>query len=93
MKPSNFTDYPWSSVLQNSESETIAQNIMKILKRTGNEFRPLYWEEYKEERLKDGNFSSNEKSIFESVITYCKSPQTAILFSKTWAEKYNTTYK
>ncbi len=85
MKPSNFTSYPWSSVLQNSESETIAQNIMKILKRTGDEFRPITWEEYKEERLKDGNFSDREKSIFENVISYCKSADTAVLFCKTWA--------
>ncbi len=84
MKPSNFTSYPWSSVLQNSESETIAQNVMKVLKRTGDEFRPLSWEEYKEERLKDGNFSDREKSIFENVIPYCKSADTAVLFCKTW---------
>ncbi len=85
MKPSNFTSYPWSSVLQNSESETIAQNVMKVLKRTGDEFRLLFWEEYKEERLKDGNFSDREKSIFENVIPYCQSADTAVLFCKTWA--------
>ena len=84
MKPSNFTSYPWSSVLQNSESETIALNVMKILSRTGNEFRPITWEEYKEERLKDGYFSDREKSIFENVIPYCKSADTAVLFSKSW---------
>ena len=57
---------------------------MKILKRTGDEFRPITWEEYKEERLKDGNFSDREKSIFENVIPYCKSADTAVLFCKTW---------
>jgi len=84
MKPSNFTSFPFGSVLQNSESETIALNIMKILKRTGDEFRSLSWEEYKSERLKDGNFSDREHPIFEKVIRYCKSADTAILFSEEW---------
>ena len=84
MKPSNFTTYPWSSVLQNSESETIALNVMKILARTGNEFRELSYEEYKSERLKDSNFTDKEQSYFEKIILYCKTADTAILFSKSW---------
>lgn len=84
LKPSNFTKHPWSSVLGNSESENIACNIMVILKRTGNEFRPLEWEEYKAERLKDGHFSEIEKKYFDDVIPYCKSADTAVLFSKSW---------
>lgn len=84
MKPSNYTTHPWNSVLQNSESETIAVNIMVILKRTGDTFRDLSWEEYKEERLKDKNFSEREKNYFDKVIDYCKSSETAKLFSKSW---------
>lgn len=85
MKPSNFTKYPWSSITQNSECETIAKNIMLILKRTGDKFRPLTFDEYKSERLKDGNFTESEKNYFDKVIDYCKSPDTAKLFSKEWA--------
>lgn len=84
MKPSNFTKHPLDSVLKNNESETIARNIMVILERTGNEFRPLGWEEYKSERLKDGNFTEGEKYYFDKAIDYCKSPDTAKLFSKSW---------
>ena len=84
MKPSNYITYPWSSVCKKSECETIAMNIMIILKRTGDEFRDLSFEEYKSERLKDGNFTEREKEYFEQVIGYCKSPDTAKLFSKSW---------
>jgi hypothetical protein len=85
MNPSHFTAYPWSSVLQNSESEIIALNIMLILKRTGDTFRDLSWEEYKAERIKDGNFSEREKGYFDAVLPYCKSAETARLFSAKWA--------
>lgn len=54
MKPSNFKTYPWNSVLRNNESETIARNVMVILSRTGDTFRPLAYDEYKTERLKEG---------------------------------------
>lgn len=84
MKPSDFLEYPWSLVTQNSECETIALNIMVILKRTGDEFRELTFDEYKTERLKDGGFTEGEKHYFDQVIGYCKSPDTAKLFSKQW---------
>jgi hypothetical protein len=71
-------------VTKNSESETIALNIMVILKRNGNTWRELPFEEYEEERKKDGNYSEQEKYIFEGVRGYCKSPYTATLFSATW---------
>ena len=90
MKPSNFTSYPFDSVLQNSESETVAKNIMVILSRTGDRFRPLTWEEYKKERLQDGVFSQNEYEYFQSVIDYCKSADTAKLFSKEWSKQFET---
>ena len=83
--PEDFCEaHPWSSVFQNSESETIAANVMVILKRTGNTFRDLSWEEYKEERLKDENFSEIEKPYFERVMPYFKSADTAALFSPDW---------
>lgn len=86
LKPSDFCTHPWSSVLQNSESETVAGNIMCILKRTGNKFRELPWDEYKTERLKDGNFTDGEHCLFDKVIDYCKSPDTAKLFCPDWKE-------
>lgn len=84
MKPENFIKHPWDSVLQGCEYEVIAVNIMKILKRTGNEFRPLSWEEYKKERLKDSDFREREKEYFDKVIPYCTCPEMAKLFSKDW---------
>ena len=84
--PADFCVYPWSSVTKNSESETVAVNIMKILKRNGNTWRELPFEEYEEERKEDGDYSEREKYIFEGVRGYCKSVDTATLFSKTWTE-------
>ena len=93
MKPSNFTSNPMGSVLRKSEFETVAQNIMLILKRTGDVFRELTWEEYKEERLKDRNFSEREKQYFDGVIGYCNSADKAVLFCNNWAKKQNKTSK
>lgn len=84
--PSDFTNLPWSSVLNQSEYEVIALNIMEILKRTGNIFRKLTWEEYTKERLKDGGFSGGEYKFFIEVLPYCRNANTAKLFSKTWAD-------
>ena len=86
-KPSYFTKYPWHSVFNKSECETVALNIMFILARKGNYFRELPWEEYKSERIIDGNFSEKEQSFFEKVVPYCKSPETAITFSESWNSK------
>jgi hypothetical protein len=85
MKPSDFSKvWPWSSVTQNAEHEQIAVNIMKVLKRTGDEFRLLEWDEYKTERLKDGNFSEREHSMFDKCMSYCESSDTTVLFSPEW---------
>lgn len=84
IKPSDFTSLPMGSVLQKSEAEVVARNIMIILKRTGDVFRYLSWDEYHAERLKDGNFDYYEKHFFEQVIGYCKSVDTAVLFSRAW---------
>ncbi len=85
MKPSDFSFTPWGSVLRNSECETVARNIMVIMSRTGDTFRPLEQDEYKSERLKDGNFSEGELVFFDRVIPYCVSADTARLFSPEWA--------
>lgn len=83
-KPSAFTRKPWDCIFQKSEYETIACNIMVILERTGDEFRPLEWEEYKTKRLKDGNFTMNEKQYFDKVVFYCQSAENAEQFSNEW---------
>ena len=83
-KPADFNKQPWGSVLHNSECETIARNIMVILERTGNKFRKLTWDEYKSERQKDSNFTVGEKLYFDQVIGFCRSADTAVLFSVQW---------
>lgn len=75
---------PMGSVLQKSEAETVARNIMVILNRTGNEWRELTPKEYQEERMKDRDWWSGELSYFDKVIAYCKSPDIADLFCKNW---------
>lgn len=86
LKPSNFTMCPWDCIFQQSEYETIATNIMVILKRTGDKWRKLSWKEYKKERLKDGNFTGSEVGYFDKVVKYCSSWQEAISFSPKWAK-------
>lgn len=84
MNPSDFTKHPYNSVLGKSEAETIARNIMIILKRTGDEFRLLSWNEYKSERLKDGGFTERERSYFDQVVGFCVSEHSAKAFCSTW---------
>jgi len=85
LKPSDFSvTYPWSSVVNKTEHEIVALNIMKILVRTGNVFRELSWEEYSEERKKDNEFTMMELESFNAVIKYCRSGDTAVLFSERW---------
>ena len=87
--PSDFgkvDPYDCRMKFDRSEHETIAQNIMRILWRTGNEFRPLSWQEYRKERLKDGNFSDREKEYFDNVIRWCDSEHNAKQFSTAWCK-------
>lgn len=84
LKPSHFTCYPWNSVLQKAEAEIVICNIMKILSRLENEFRQLSWNQYKEEKLKDRDFSENEHDYFNEVILYCKDSDSVMSFSKEW---------
>jgi len=83
-KPSTFTEHPWNSACQNCECEIVAANVMRILKRTGDTFRPLSPKEYVKERKKDGSYTVKELGYFEKVIKYCKNADTAALFSPTW---------
>jgi hypothetical protein len=85
MNPSNFTKTAYDSVLKNSESETVARNIMVILSRTGDKFRLLSWDEYKTERTKDGNFTESEKQYFDRVVGFCVSAESAKAFCPNWA--------
>ncbi len=96
MKPVNFMRSPMSSILQKSEAEWVAQNIMKILARTGNEWRKLTFEEYEKERLADaendnfGYLAAHEKKYFDQVIDYTISAEAAISFCKGWPMEINT---
>jgi hypothetical protein len=86
-KPSLFAKkFPFSSAVQNTESEVIAKNIMVILSRTGDKWRSLSWKEYKEERLKDGEFTEGEKEYFDKIQFYTKDESSARCFSKSWRE-------
>lgn len=85
-KPSDYKAFPLGSVSQNCETETVARNIMIVLARTGDMFRPLAWDEYKRERLKDVDSGSvdMEREPFKTAVEYCKSPITAARFADAW---------
>jgi hypothetical protein len=84
LTPKDFKAQPMGSVLQKSEYETIARNIMVILERTGDKWRELSWEEYSKERTIDGDFNSGEESFFKGVVGYTVSSSKALLFCKNW---------
>lgn len=88
--PSNYCSQPMGSIEQKSEVETIACNIMRMLKRTGDTFREFTFEEYEKIRLADGAIDwhvKNEKHYFEVAITYCESPEKADEFCSNWYEE------
>lgn len=87
--PSQFLDFPFNSIHQKSEFETVARNIMVILFRTGNVFRELSFEEYKEERMKDGSWTDSEinleKVYFHRLSYLCEGDNKKICtFSPAW---------
>lgn len=98
MNPSDFSGvWPWSSVFQKIEAEQVAINLMRILKRTGDKWRSLTWEEYSEIRKADEakavsedpkyryNFSEwAEKAHFDQVSRFCVSEEAAKSFSPAW---------
>ena len=85
--PSNYTSYPMGSVSQNSETETIARNIMVILSKSGDTFRELSFDEYQKARIEDGATISDtlgEKPYFEKCVGYCVSSDKADSFENGW---------
>lgn len=84
MKPSDFTNLPTNSIIRKLEVEIVARNIMIILSRTGNIFRSLSWDEYRQERLRDDNFTEEEKKYFNEVAPWCLTGGKASLFSPIW---------
>lgn len=85
-QPSQFMKHPYDSVFANFEKEVVARNIMVILKRTGDTFRELSWEEYRTERLKDKGFHESEIVAFDSVVGYTITEENARQFSLEWKE-------
>ncbi len=92
-QPKDFAKvYPYDSVFHNSEREHVARNIMVILGRTGNTFRELSWEEYLQERIKDGGGDTynwehgSESQLFPQVVKYTHSEEMARKFSPEWAK-------
>ncbi len=99
LTPAKFTTRkPMGSVLQKSEAETVALNIMTILKRTGDKWRKLSWDEYVKERVLDGASQTDlnspvdyktgsEKMFFEQVVPYTVDADSAAAFSDSWKFK------
>lgn len=90
LKPSNFLSHPWGSVMQNCEYETIARNIMVMLSRCGNTWKPLTWEKYVFERIIDGAKESEierERPYFDRVVGFCVSAESANAFAPGWGKE------
>jgi len=85
LKPSVFTQHPWESLLQKTEAEIVARNIMVIRKRLGDKW-PLTWAEYELERSKDGGPDWAERGYFDEVMPLIQDAIGAISFSTTWAK-------
>ena len=85
LKPSNFCEFPWDSAVQDCDSEVIAVNCMKIMRRLGDNWG-LTWAQYSTERKKDGGFGSSEKWHFDRVQKYVKDGSSARTFCKAWAK-------
>ncbi len=95
LRPSLFTMYPGSSILNRMEYEHIALFMMQILARTGDEFRSLSWAEYREERIKGWKddiqyaFQEGEDAIFKDVAYLALGDKTCILnFCAAWKDAY-----
>lgn len=76
-------EYPWSSVFQKAEYESLAARILYF---TESWDKPLTWEEYYETMtLNDKSVSYAVKRDFDRVAPFLKSPETCAAFSKSWA--------
>jgi len=92
IKPSDFIQTkPWDSIAEDSDAETIAVNILKILKRNGDTWRLLTEDEYKEARFKNDpdlqqRHLNAELKYFNQYCQYLDSPENAAKFSPDWNE-------
>lgn len=93
LKPSDFTYWPKQSKYWKMEPESVAENIMVILARTGDVFRDITFEEYRAERLKDERFHKAEKDYFNQVVYYCSSSIIASGFSPVWKAAFDRDFE
>lgn len=91
-KPSDFALWPKQSLYWKMEPESVAENIMIILARTGDQWTNLSFDEYRKERIRDGDFHKWEEDLFLHVKEYCQSPEMAKSFSPNWALAYDGLY-
>lgn len=88
MQPLDYASVrPFDSVMKNAECEIVARNILTIIGRGNNEWGGVIsWEEYKTERLKDGNFTESEKEYFDKVFGFMTSEESVKAFAPNWRE-------
>lgn len=85
MKPSDLVGiFPFASIMQKSECETIAKNIIVIQSRIDNKFQLIDWDTYYVHRRKDGEFSDGEKKFYEMVAHLLTTEELVRKFSKYW---------
>lgn len=90
LTPSVLTIYPWDSIFKKAEYEFVAYNIMVILKRNGNRFKPLDWDAYMKERKKDKGFSEYEHEYFVDLAYLSMGDRQELeRFSPVWKEAIN----
>ncbi len=84
--PKDFASkFPYDSIFRQNEPEIIANNIMVIMAHTDNVWRQVAWEEYREVRIRDGNFNEEmERTQFNRVAPYTTTARTALEFCPTW---------
>ena len=92
LKPSDFMDvYPWDSIKQKAESEALACSIMRTRHFKGNNWagpnnpNDICYKDYLDYKksINIDNCATSEE--FYEINKWCKFPDTAALFSKTWA--------
>ena len=84
--PSAFTVWPYSSVLRDSHCEQVAVNIMVILKRTGDAWRPMSADEYGSQPERNGVLSARQADLFHRVAPLVATEAMARKFSPEWAK-------
>ena len=88
MKPSRLKkQFPFGSITQNTETEIVAMNVVKILSSRGDTFRLLTWEEYVESRKADGATEWDcqiEHRYFEVAAPYLETAKKAATFQYQW---------